>query len=209
MRRGSTPEVMAAMRNTVIGLLRVIGETNIVTLSRRESSWWIDELAAAYPGPVAPAVAAGKRVLLSIRPEKIMQAAEAGDGRQVRFAATIAEVIFAGDIHRYTAACADGDSRTPARCRSSVDENCTATTAPSAAIPSSPATRATALLTPEAIPAWRSSTPASTAAVTGRDLAAELTALEVGARRRHLHHPETLDEIGVVSEVDAGDVKIL
>ena len=43
----------------------------------------------------------------------------------------------------------------------------------------------------------------------GRDLAAELTALEVGARGRHLHHPETFDEIGVVCEVNAGDVEVL
>jgi len=88
-----------------------IGETNILTLSRHETGgWWIDELATAYPGTVAPALAAGTRILLSIRPEKIVHAAEAGGvtDRQVRFAATIAEVIFAGDIHRYTARCPGG-----------------------------------------------------------------------------------------------------
>ena len=41
------------------------------------------------------------------------------------------------------------------------------TTAPSAAIASRPATRATALLTPEATPTWRSSTESSTVVVSG------------------------------------------
>jgi predicted transposase YbfD/YdcC len=35
VRRGSTPQVMAAVRNTVIGLLRVVGETNIAAACRR------------------------------------------------------------------------------------------------------------------------------------------------------------------------------
>ena len=57
--------------------------------------------------------------------------------------------------------------RTPSRCWSSAEENCAATTAPIAAVASSPATRAIALLTAEAIPALPSSASASTAAVSG------------------------------------------
>lgn len=53
------------------------------------------------------------------------------------------------------------------RFESSSERNCAATTVPTAAMATSAATRAMALLTPEAIPAWRSSTAASTVAVTG------------------------------------------
>jgi putative spermidine/putrescine transport system ATP-binding protein len=92
-----------------------IGETNILSLSWRETGgWWIDEIGVAYPGAVTAAFEAGKSVLLSVRPEKIMHAAEAGGApdRQVRFVAIIAEVIFAGDIHRYTARCPSGKEMT-------------------------------------------------------------------------------------------------
>ena len=49
--------------------------------------------------------------------------------------------------------------------------NCAAITAPSAATPSSPAARAIALLTPEAMPAFSSSASASTVAVSGATVA--------------------------------------
>ena len=45
--------------------------------------------------------------------------------------------------------------------------NCAAHTAPTAATASSPATRATALFTPEAMPEWWGGAPASTVAVSG------------------------------------------
>ena len=60
-----------------------------------------------------------------------------------------------------------GVSGTPASELSIDDVNVAATTAPSAAIASRPATRAIALLMPEAIPALDSSASASTVAVSG------------------------------------------
>ena len=50
---------------------------------------------------------------------------------------------------------------------SSVEANWAETTAPRAAIASTCATLATALLTPEATPTWRSSTESSTVVVSG------------------------------------------
>ena len=38
---------------------------------------------------------------------------------------------------------------------------------------------------------------------------AELPALEVGARRRQLHHRERLDEVRIELQLDAGDVEVL
>ena len=70
-------------------------------------------------------------------------------------------------------ACADGGARRGAERRSPTDgwsrsaANEPAIAAPTAAVPSRPATRAIALLTPEAIPACEVSAPASTAAVSG------------------------------------------
>ena len=69
-------------------------------------------------------------------------------------------------------ACAHGRARgrpsgTPVRRRPASEPNEAAIAAPTAAVPSSPATRAIALLTPEAIPACERSAPASTAAVSG------------------------------------------
>ena len=66
-----------------------------------------------------------------------------------------------------TAARAAGDSLMPASRWSSVELNWVEMTAPIAAIAIRPATRATALLTPEAIPAFHSSASDSTAAVSG------------------------------------------
>ena len=66
-----------------------------------------------------------------------------------------------------TAAWALGLRRAPASSESTALENCAATTAPSAATPNSPATRAIALLIPEARPALCSSASASTVAVSG------------------------------------------
>ena len=42
-----------------------------------------------------------------------------------------------------------------------------------------------------------------------QNLLAELTAVEVGARGRHLHHAQAFDQIGIERELDTGDVKIL
>ena len=67
----------------------------------------------------------------------------------------------------WTAVCASELSDWPATLSSSEEVNCAETTAPSAAIASTPATRATALLTPEATPTWRSSTESSTVVVSG------------------------------------------
>ncbi|QEX16333.1 polyamine-transporting ATPase [Hypericibacter terrae] len=86
-----------------------IGETNILTLASKPGAGWaIEELGVPFPGPAS--AASGKGVLLSVRPEKIMRAdaAGGGSGPAVRFEAIIAEIIFSGDIHRYTARCAGG-----------------------------------------------------------------------------------------------------
>ena len=60
-----------------------------------------------------------------------------------------------------------GESVRPASRSSSAELNCAATTAPIAATASRPATRAIALLMPEAMPALDSSASASTVAVSG------------------------------------------
>jgi hypothetical protein len=58
-------------------------------------------------------------------------------------------------------------SSSPATRSSSEDANCAETTAPSTAMASTPATRETALFTPEAMPARRSSTESRTVVVSG------------------------------------------
>jgi putative spermidine/putrescine transport system ATP-binding protein len=84
-----------------------IGETNILSLlPKPDAGWWIEELGAPFAGSV-PA-ASGRGALLSVRPEKIMRADAVGAGPAVRFDAVVAEIVFSGDIHRYTARCAGG-----------------------------------------------------------------------------------------------------
>ena len=65
-----------------------------------------------------------------------------------------------------------------------VAPNWPATTAPRAATASSPATRAMALLTPEAMPALLSSASASTVAVSGATVADSPSAKSSSAGRR-------------------------
>ena len=83
-----------------------IGETNILTLSKAgEGATEICELAVDYPRALV-----GGSALLSLRPEKIVRVArhvESGNG-QVAFDAEIVEVVFFGDVHRYTARSARG-----------------------------------------------------------------------------------------------------
>jgi hypothetical protein len=43
----------------------------------------------------------------------------------------------------------------------------------------------------------------------GENLVAECAALDVGTRRRQLHHRERADQVGVEPQLDAGDVKVL
>ena len=83
-----------------------IGETNILTLAKvAEGATEIRELGVAYPRPLGAGSA-----FLSLRPEKIVRVAldaESGNG-QVTFDAAIVEVVFYGDVHRYTARSAGG-----------------------------------------------------------------------------------------------------
>ena len=83
-----------------------IGETNILTLaSGAEGVTEIRELEVAWPRPLEAGPA-----FLSLRPEKIVRVthdAESGNG-QVMFDAAIVEVVFFGDVHRYTARSAGG-----------------------------------------------------------------------------------------------------
>ncbi len=70
-----------------------------------------------------------------------------------------------------TARSACGESCLPARLVSMVEVNLPAISAPRIAIASSPATRETPLLMPDAIPTWRSSTELSAVAVRGATVA--------------------------------------
>ena len=83
-----------------------IGETNILTLADgADGATEIRELGVAYPWVLGAGSA-----FLSLRPEKIVRVAhdaEFGNG-QVIFDAAIVEVVFYGDVHRYTARSAGG-----------------------------------------------------------------------------------------------------
>ena len=68
---------------------------------------------------------------------------------------------------------------------SSAEPNWAEITAPRTAIASSPATRETPLLTPEAMPTWRSSTESSTVAVSGATVA-ERPRPKTSDRRQHV-----------------------
>ena len=78
-----------------------IGETNILTLTGTpEGTSEIRDLGVVYPRQLAPGPAC-----VSLRPEKVVRVAHdtrPGDG-QVSFDAAIVEVVFFGDVHRYTA----------------------------------------------------------------------------------------------------------
>jgi putative spermidine/putrescine transport system ATP-binding protein len=83
-----------------------IGETNILTLTNGSGApsagWLIEGLDATYPrSPDSEQ----QNALLSVRPEKIVRVRDqtaAADGLVV-FDATIVEVVFFGDVHRYIA----------------------------------------------------------------------------------------------------------
>ena len=85
-----------------------IGETNLLTLTnpleKSAGGWVIDGLDTIYPRPPE----SGRRhALLSVRPEKIVRLPEhaaLGNGH-VSFDATVTEVVFFGDVHRYTIKC--------------------------------------------------------------------------------------------------------
>ena len=97
-----------------------IGETNILTLTlslrpgRGPAGWWLDELDAPYGEQLSLPADAGRKALLSLRPEKLTRRPEGHqpDARDVCFLATITESIFSGDIHRYTAETIPGKTLT-------------------------------------------------------------------------------------------------
>ena len=72
----------------------------------------------------------------------------------------------------------------PSRRSSSAEPNCAETTAPMAATASSPATRAIALLMPDAMPAFDSSASASTVAVSGATVSESPSEKSSSAGRR-------------------------
>ncbi len=85
-----------------------IGENNILTLkpNGRAGHWVIEELRQ----PFAAQAAAAAPQALSIRPEKIarLKVGEASGPDRIAFDATIAEILFFGDVIKYSARLADG-----------------------------------------------------------------------------------------------------
>jgi len=83
-----------------------IGETNILALAAEPGiaggEWLIEGLDTVYP---RSSDSDHDRALLSVRPEKIVRVGGDAASTQgiVAFDATIAEVVFFGDVHRYTA----------------------------------------------------------------------------------------------------------
>jgi putative spermidine/putrescine transport system ATP-binding protein len=85
-----------------------IGETNILALTNNPDTtaggWLIDGLGAIYPQQSEAGLG---NALLSVRPEKIVRHIEQpADGNgAVMFDATVTNVVFFGDVHRYTVRC--------------------------------------------------------------------------------------------------------
>ena len=85
-----------------------VGETNVLTLTNNPESpsggWSIEGLNAIFPQRPEPD---RHRALLSVRPEKIVRHSEQSAPQQesVSFDATVTEVVFFGDVHRYTVTC--------------------------------------------------------------------------------------------------------
>ncbi len=89
-----------------------IGENNILTLvpNGKAGQFVIDELGQPFKIPAAQSASATGRRALSIRPEKIARRAAEGTpgGDHITFDGTIAEILFFGDVIKYSARLRNG-----------------------------------------------------------------------------------------------------
>ena len=83
-----------------------IGETNIFQVKPAEGGngqCLIEEAGVSFPASELGALAGGGSAHLSLRPEKIVRLGAEADNRYVQLEAVVSELVFLGDVVRYTA----------------------------------------------------------------------------------------------------------